>query len=71
MGRPPDNRAGYTLLDELRPGNTTPFIVYSSSNKPEHKEEARRHGAVGATNNPTELLALVQRALAATPGSTG
>ena len=71
MGRLGDDRAGYTLLDKLRPDNTTPFIVYSSSNKPEHKEEAKRHGAVGATNNPTELIALVQKALAATPGSTG
>jgi CheY-like chemotaxis protein len=71
MGRPSDNQAGYTLLDKLRPGNTTPFVVYSSSNRPEHKEKARRHGAVGATNNPTELLALVQKALTATPGGTG
>lgn len=69
MGRPGDDRAGYTLLDTLRPGNRTPFIVYSSSNKREHKEEAKEHGALGATNSPTELLALVQTALAATRGN--
>jgi CheY-like chemotaxis protein len=70
MGRPGDGRAGYTLLDDLRPENTTPFIVYSSSNKQEHKDEAKQHGAWGATNSPAELLALVQSALAATPSST-
>ena len=71
MGRPPDNRAGYTLLDRLRPSITTPFIVYSSSNLPKHKEEAKQHGALGATNDPSELLALVQKALVATPVGTG
>jgi CheY-like chemotaxis protein len=72
MGRPPDNRAGYTLLAGLPDRNRrTPFIVYSSSNKPEHKLEANERGALGATNNPSELLALVQKALVATPGNTG
>ena len=31
MGRPPDSRAGYTLLDKLRSsGDQTPFIIYAS-----------------------------------------
>jgi CheY-like chemotaxis protein len=30
MGRPPDPRAGYTLLDKLRgAGDRTPFIIYA------------------------------------------
>ena len=36
-----------------------------------HKEEAKQHGALGATNDPSELLALVQEALVATPVGTG
>jgi CheY-like chemotaxis protein len=64
MGRPPDPRAGYTLLDAMRKrGLTTPFIIYASSNAPEHKEEARRHGALGSTNRADELFKLVLSAL--------
>lgn len=60
MGRPPDATAGYTLLDALRKaGDTTPFIIYSSSNTPEHKAEAQRRGALGATNRPSELFEYV------------
>jgi len=64
MGRPPDDRAGYTLLDaknKLR--DKTPFIIYSTSNRPEHKAEARRRGAFGSTNNPQELFQLVINAI--------
>ena len=64
MGRPPDMRAGYALLQAIRTlGKTTPFIIYSSSNLPEHKAEARRRGAFGSTNNPQELLELVLGAI--------
>jgi CheY-like chemotaxis protein len=60
MGRPPDARAGYTLLDRLRSrGDQTPFIIYASSRDPEHVAEARRHGAIGCTNNPNELFEMV------------
>lgn len=66
MGRPPDSRAGYTLLDRLRAnGNTTPFVIYSGSRAPEHVSEARQHGAIGATNSPQELVTMVTRALTA------
>ncbi|MBI3983762.1 response regulator [Candidatus Microgenomates bacterium] len=64
MGRPEGDRAGYELLEELREiHDTSPFIIYSSSNLPEHKVEARRRGAFGTTNNPQELFGLVLGAL--------
>ena len=64
MGRPPDPRAGYTLLDQLRAaGNQVPFVIYAGSNSPEHKAEARRHGAVGCTNKASELFEYVLAAL--------
>jgi CheY-like chemotaxis protein len=64
MGRPGDSRAGYTLLDQLRASkNETPYIIYSASNDPEHKAEARRHGALGATNRASELFEYVLSAL--------
>ena len=66
MGRPSDNRAGYTLLEEKQKlEDTTPYIIYSSSNRPEHKAEARRRGAVGNTNNPQELFQIVLDAIQA------
>ena len=64
MGRPPDPQAGYTLLDKLRArGDQTPFIIYAGSRAPEHRAEARRHGAIGSTNRPDELFEMVLSAL--------
>jgi len=64
MGRPPDDRAGYTLLDRLRrDGLQVPFVIYAGSRSPEHFDEAVRHGAVGSTNRPSELIDLVRQAL--------
>lgn len=64
MGRPPDNRAGYTLLDKLRStGNKTPFVIYASSRAPEHVREALQHGATECTNSPQELVEIVTRSL--------
>lgn len=64
MGRPPDQRAGYTLLENLRAaGNRTPFIIYAGSNAPEHKAEARRRGAIGSTNRASELFSYVLSAI--------
>lgn len=64
MGRPPDARAGYTLLDELRKsGNQTPYVIYAGSRTPEHVKEAREHGAIGSTNMPQELITIVTNAL--------
>ena len=67
MGRPPDPRAGYTLLDKLRSsGDQTPFIIYAGSREPEHVVESRRHGAIGCTNNANELFEMVLSALGRT-----
>ncbi|MEY4517534.1 MAG: hypothetical protein RLZZ499_133, partial [Cyanobacteriota bacterium] len=61
MGRPPDDRAGYILLDEIQKmGISIPFIIYAAgSNLPEHKAKARKKGAYGSTNLVTELFELV------------
>jgi CheY-like chemotaxis protein len=64
MARPPDDRAGYTLLGKMRAkGNMTPFIVYSGSDNPEHDQLAKSRGALGSTNRPHQLLDLVRQAL--------
>jgi CheY-like chemotaxis protein len=64
MGRPPDQRAGYTLLEKLRAsGNQTPFVIYAGSNAPEHKAEARSRGALGSTNRASELFGYVLAAI--------
>jgi CheY-like chemotaxis protein len=60
MGRPPDSRAGYTLLNKLRSsGDQTPFIIYAGSKAPEHVAESRRYGAIGCANNANELFEMV------------
>jgi CheY-like chemotaxis protein len=67
MGRPPDSRAGYTLLDKLRSsGDQTPFVIYAGSRDPDHVEESRRYGAIGCTNNANELFEMVLIALGRT-----
>jgi CheY-like chemotaxis protein len=67
MGRPPDSRAGYTLLDQLRSsGDQTPFIIYAGSRHPEHIAESRLHGAIGCTNNANELFEIVLSTLGRT-----
>jgi CheY-like chemotaxis protein len=65
MGRPPDPKAGYTLLDRLRAsGNQTPFIIYAGSRASEHQIEAKSHGAIGCINRADELFNMVLAALA-------
>jgi len=64
MGRPGDDRAGYTLLDQLRQsGYQTPFVIYAGSRAPEHIREAREHGAITTTNRPQELITIVTNVL--------
>lgn len=64
MGRPPDPRAGYTLLDKLRAtGDKTPFIIYAGSRALQHRGEAKERGALDCTNRPDELFELVLRSL--------
>lgn len=68
MGRPPDRRAGYTLLKEIQAMHiTTPFIIYAGSRAPEHIAEARGRGAFGTTNDSQELFEMVIDALKANP----
>ena len=72
MSRPPDDRAGYTLLDSLREaGNNIPFVIYAGSQSPEQVREARRHGAIGYTNHPQELVEMVTEALTAGAAASG
>lgn len=60
MGRPPDQRAGYTLLKSLRSeGDQTPFLIYAGSRSPEHIKEAKKRGAQGTTNMPDQLFEMV------------
>jgi CheY-like chemotaxis protein len=64
MGRPPDSRAGYTLLEAVRgSGDQTPYFIYAGSRDPAHVREARSRGAQGATNMGTELLQLLLQAV--------
>ena len=66
MGRPGNLQAGYELLEKMQARNDTqPVIIYASSNRPEHREQARKRGAFGSTNRPDELLDLVTRAVEA------
>jgi len=63
MGRPPDSRAGYTLLEAVRgSGDQTPYFIYAGSRAPEHVREALSHGAQGTTNRGDELLQMMLRA---------
>jgi CheY-like chemotaxis protein len=65
MGRPSGQRAGYDLLQRIRQElrSDIPFVIYSSSNRPEHRAEAQRRGAVGSTNSPHELFQFVTTSL--------
>ena len=65
MGRPPDVRAGYTLLSEMKlRGIEVPFIIYSAGgHQQKHKDEAMRSGAFGSTSRAAELFGMVLRAL--------
>lgn len=66
MGRPSSPRAGYDLLAAVRQSQPSlPVIIYSGSDKPQHKREASERGANGATADPRELLRLVVTALSA------
>ena len=69
MSRPPDNRAGYTLLEHVEElyahkiRMQTPFVIYASSERPEYVAEAKRKGAFGQTSTPHGLIELVKQAL--------
>lgn len=64
MSRPPDNRAGYTLLDALRRQHMdVPVVLYTGTAKAADVAQARARGAVGQTASPRELIAIVTRTL--------
>jgi CheY-like chemotaxis protein len=64
MKRPPDSKAGYTLLDAIKSkGPCPPFIIYAGSNAPEHRAQTKKLGGWGTTNRPQELFQLVLSAL--------
>jgi len=64
MSRPPDNTAGFTLLDAIRQaGKKIPFIIYAASSNPEFVAQAIKRGALGETNRPDELFKLVISAI--------
>ena len=67
MRRPPDDAAGYTLLQSLRQrGDLTPFVIYAGPGAKDYSDEAVRRGAVGSTDSPTELIDLVSGVLRST-----
>jgi len=64
MGRPPDPRAGYTLLAALRQrNNRVPVIVFASSDSEEHRKEAQAAGAVDSTNQAQRVFRFVTDAI--------
>jgi CheY-like chemotaxis protein len=73
MGRPPDPRAGYTLLKEVRDKEVrdskskVPYFIYAGSRAPAHQREAKARGAQGTTNIGSELIDMVLRSFEPTP----
>lgn len=64
MSRPPDGRAGYTLLKTVRDsGDLTPYFIYAGSSAPGHLREAYSCGAQGTTDRGDELLQMLLQAL--------
>lgn len=60
MGRGPDRKAGYTLLEQLRAsGDRTPYIIYAGSDSADHRAESKRKGALDSTDRPDELFRLI------------
>jgi CheY-like chemotaxis protein len=64
MGRPPDSRAGYTLLEAMRgSGDQTPYFIYAGSRAAAHVREAHNRGAQGTTNMGDELVQMLLQSL--------
>jgi CheY-like chemotaxis protein len=62
--RPGDALAGFTLLEALRQrGVATPFVVYSGSATPTQRLDIRRRGALDCTDDPQELVRLVNQGI--------
>lgn len=59
-----DSRGGMTLLAEVRKlKQPPPYIIFSSTSTPEFTATARKAGALGETNNSSELFDLIIKAL--------
>jgi len=57
MGRGANMQAGYELLAKVRErGSKVPFFIFSSSDRPEFRQEAERRGAQLSTNDMLELM---------------
>jgi CheY-like chemotaxis protein len=64
MARKEGEQEGYVLLEALRKaGNGAPYFIYAGSGAQEHRDEAKRRGAQGSTNNPKELFKMVTEAV--------
>jgi len=60
MCRPPDLRAGFTLLSQLRNYNIpVAYILYTRATTPDQQSEAWKRGALGIINRPGDLVALI------------
>jgi DNA-binding NtrC family response regulator len=60
MCRPPDLRAGFTLLSRLRNYNVAvPYILYSRVTTPDQQAEAWKRGALGIVSRPGDLVAQI------------
>jgi CheY-like chemotaxis protein len=60
MNRPPDFRAGYHLLEELRRvGIGVPYIIYAAPSTPEKQAETKRRGGYASTDNAQDLFQFV------------
>lgn len=72
MGRGEDKRAGYALLEAMRRAHDdTPFLIFSSSDQPEFRQQALERGAQLSTNSVIELFDTIVELLGvkARPGS--
>lgn len=68
MGRGENMLAGYELLEAIRSKDIDiPFLIFSGSDKPEHRREAMDRGAQLSTNSIIELLDYVIEHLGAKP----
>ena len=64
MGRKEGPREGYVLLEEIRKlDKDIPYLIFASSNAPEHKAEALHRGAQGNTADMYELIEMITAAL--------
>lgn len=63
MERAGEKCAGYLLLSEIKKKEIDiPYIIYTGYSTVEIQNEARLHGAFGLTDNPDELMELVDMA---------